>query len=118
MYYKYLYDDEKAKYEALGLYHLMDEMLLAHSKIKFVHMFCYPGDRKGVTPTDGRSIEYLFKIGTNIRPELMYLSRLEDFPKDNVIDTRLCHMAPRMHTVLCDTLYDAIKIIKMEVSSI
>jgi hypothetical protein len=116
-YYRYIYDDTKSKYEAIGLYHLMDHLSLDYPHIKFIHMFCYALHNSDQIYLDiyndpdvpnNLKYPYLFKNGVNIRPALMYMSYLDEWPDDLYYETRDCHLSQKMHNVLTETLYTAI----------
>lgn len=113
-YYSYLYDDYKATFEIQGMCHLMDHMTLEYPNIKFIHMFCYADNRApGFSMYEKNNVanlEYLyeFKNGVNIRPALMTLSYNDQWPSDFRKEKRACHMTDKMHTVLSESIYEAI----------
>jgi hypothetical protein len=119
-YYQYLFDYRKLGYEAKGLYYMIDDMAKEYPHIKFIHMYCfahqtdtsYPHMEMYEKPNyDHLEYLYTFKNGINIHPALMYLSFQDGQPedlKDDAHSGRSCHLTPKMHVKLADTLLDAI----------
>jgi hypothetical protein len=60
---------------------------------------------------DPDKMEYLheFTTGVEIRPALIHLSYLDEWPKDLSKETRCHHMTPKMHRILADTIIAAIE---------
>lgn len=131
-YYKSLFDDEKKNYELKALMHLFDYMTIEYKHIKFIHLSCFTWldqgewwgrDFKKKKPHELKYF-YDFKHGMEIRPALMYMSMMDEWPEDLSNDRRECHMTPRVNRMLADKIIDCIenyqpgKLLDMDVSLI
>lgn len=131
-YFKLLCDNEQKAYELIALMHMFDSMALEYKHIKFIHLPCFTWlkeeewwgrDFKNKKPNELRYF-YDFKHGMEIRPALMYMSVMDEWPEDLSNDRRECHMTPRVNRMLADKIIDCIenyqpgKLLEMDVSLI
>lgn len=116
-YYDHLVDHNKINYECKALMMLVDEMTKEFPKTKFIHLPCFTWDDPGqwwgdtydhVKPEQLRYY-HKFKNGMEIRPALMYLSKIDEWPKDIREDRRECHMTPRVNRLLADAIIECIE---------
>jgi hypothetical protein len=125
-------DEEKLNYEMRALMMMVDDMTKQYPHIKFIHLPCFTWLEQGqwwgrdYHTTDHTELRYHhdFKNGMEIRPALMYMSMLDDWPDDLSNDRRECHMTPRVNRLLADSIihcienYEPGKLIEMDISSI
>lgn len=115
-YYRNLYDGHKMSYELKALMNMVDEMSLQYKNTKFIHLPCFtweePHEWWGYTYFSKKSSElkyyHDFKHGAEIRPALMYLSTLDQWPRDLSEDKRECHMTVRVNRMLADAIIKCI----------
>lgn len=117
-YYRYLIDTEKNNYDLKALMLYTDEITKNYPDVKFVHMHCwsiiedlyYKGWHNHYREKKLDELDYghTFKNGAQIRPPLMYLSMLDEWPTDLARDPRICHLSKNMHTMLGKALKECI----------
>lgn len=131
-YYKCLTDQLKLDYELSALMMMFDRMTTQYPHINFIHLPCFtllePGEWWGRSYFTKKPSElkyyHDFKHGMEIRPALMYLSVLDEWPDDLKNDKRECHMTARANRLLADSIIYCIenfqpgKLIEMDVSVI
>ena len=115
-YYKHLFNAEKAVYEHIAFYYWIDNWLKEnYPNTKFIHMWGFPGtslDSNGLPPWDNPdsfSYYHTWKNGVDVKPALIHLSYLDEWPGDLTKETRCHHMTPKMHNVLANYIIDAIE---------
>ena len=116
MYYAYLFEGEKAIYEHTAFYYWLDNWLKeTYPNTKFIHMWGFPSAASAATASSDWSkpenFQYYhqWKTGVEIRPALIHLSYLDEWPEDLNKEIRLHHMTPKMHQVLANYVIDAIE---------
>jgi len=114
-YYYFVMDSEKQNYEIRALMTMFDDIVLDYPDIKFINLHSFSYLNKGESWKDYDDItklkyHYNFKNCMEIRPCLMHLSRLEDWPGDNNmhLEKRECHLSPKMHKLVADAIINAI----------
>lgn len=109
-YYRYLHDINKTDLEHSCLYHWIDTVLVPrYPNTKFIHMWGFP--KKSCDFGNPLEMEYLhdFTTAVELRPALIHLSYLDEWPGDLSKETRCHHMTPKMHRILADTIIAAIE---------
>jgi hypothetical protein len=79
---------------------------------KFIHMWGFPSAATGSADwgkTENFQYYHRWKNSVEIRPALIHLSYLDEWPKDLSKETRCHHMTPKMHRILADTIIAAIE---------
>ena len=113
MYYAYLFEKEKAIYEHTAFYYWLDNWLKeTYPNTKFIHMWGFPSAATDGTDwgkTENFQYYHQWKNGVEIRPALIHLSYLDEWPGDLSKETRCHHMTPRMHRILADNIIAAIE---------
>jgi len=132
IYLEELMDLEQKSYELTALMTLVDQISAEFPKIKFIHLPCFAKDNPGewwgayynTKKPNELNYHHNFKNGMEIRPALMWMSMLDEWPTDLSKDRRECHMTPRVNRLLADSIIHCIenyqpgKIIDMDVSLI
>jgi hypothetical protein len=113
MYYAYLFEGEKAIYEHTAFYYWLDDWLKeTYPNTKFIHMWGFPSAATGSADwgkTENFQYYHRWKNSVEIRPALIHLSYLDEWPKNLSKETRCHHMTPKMHRILADTIIAAIE---------
>lgn len=131
-YYQKLYDGHQKSYEMKALMNLFDDMCSEYKHIKFIHLPCFTwespaewwGETYKVKKPEDLVYYHNFKNGMEVRPALMYLSMLDEWPADLSQDRRQCHMTSRVNRLLADTIIQCIdnytpgKMVEMDISTI
>jgi|688.fasta_scaffold03731_9 hypothetical protein len=117
-YYRCLLDTNKNNYDLRALMLYTDELTKNYPNVKFVHMYCwsiiedmyYVGWHNHYREKKLDELDYghTFKNGVQIRPPLMYLSMLDEWPSDLARDPRTCHLSKNMHIMLGKALKECI----------
>lgn len=115
-YYDFVMDTEKQNYEIQALMTMFDDMVSNYPNTKFINLHSFSRLNKGEGWKDYDDVSklqyhYKFKNSMEIRPCLIYLSRLEDWPGDNNmhLEKRECHLSPKMHKLVADAIISAIE---------
>jgi len=125
-------DIEQKNYELTALMTMVDQMTARYPLKKFIHLPCFakdaPDEWWGTAYKTKKHTElnyyHNFKHGMEIRPALMWMSMLDEWPADLSKDRRECHMTPRVNRLLADAIIHCIenyqpgKILDMDVSLI
>jgi hypothetical protein len=109
-YYKYLHHINKTDMEHTCLYHWIDTVLVPrYPNTKFIHMTSFPARSCDFGNPD--EMEYLhdFTTAVELRPALIHLSYMDEWPGDLSKEHRTHHMTPKMHRILADTIIAAIE---------
>ena len=109
-YYTHLFDLEKADTEHSMLYYWIDkELPKKYPNTKFIHMWGFP--KKHCDYDKPEEFEYLhhFTNSIEIRPALIHLSYMDQWPKDLSKETRINHLTPIMHRILASAIINAIE---------
>lgn len=109
-YYEYLHDSNKTDMEHKCLYHWIDTVLVPqYPNTKFIHMWGFP--KKSCDFGSSTEMSYLhdFTTAVELRPALIHLSYLDEWPSDLGKETRVHHLTPKMHKILADNLITAIE---------
>ena len=114
-YQQFVYDSGKLNYELKALMTMFDDMTLEYPNTKFINLHCFSWLNQGEflnghTDVNQIKYHYRFKNSMEIRPALIYLSRLEDWPGDENmhLETRDCHLSLRMHGLLANAIMNCI----------
>lgn len=109
-YYEYLFDSRKADMEHSCFYYWVDTVLVPkYPNTKFIHMWSFSNNACDFgKPKD---MEYLheFTNAVELRPALIHLSYLDEWPNDLSEEVRINHLTPKMHKVLADNIITAIE---------
>ena len=109
-FYEYLHDAPKANMEHSCLYYWIDNVLVPkYPNTKFINMWSFSNNACDYDkPQD---MEYLHKFtnAVELRPALIHLSYLDEWPNDLSKETRTHHLTPKMHSVLANYVIDAIE---------
>jgi hypothetical protein len=109
-YYEYLYDAPKANMDHSCLYYWIDTVLVPkYPNTKFIHMWSFPNNACNFGKPQDMEYLYEFTTAVEIRPALIHLSYLDEWPNDLSKETRIHHMTPKMHNILADTIIAAIE---------
>jgi len=109
-YYQYLHDVPKADMEHRCLYYWIDTILAPkYPNTKFIHMWGFPNNVCDFGKPQDMEYLYEFTNAVEIRPALIHLSYLDEWPNDLSNETRTHHMTPKMHTALANYVIDAIE---------
>lgn len=131
-YIQHLGNTEKLNYEMKALMMLVDDMAKSYPNIKFIHLPCFTWENfdewwnltyKKKKPSD---LKYYhdFKNGMEVRPALMYMSMMDEWPSNPFEDKRECHLSSRVNRLLADKIIDCIenyhpgKLLQIDVSLI
>lgn len=117
-YYKYLIDNDKINYDLRALMLYTDELTKNYPDVKFVHIYCwsiiedivFKGWHQYYTEKSLDELDYghIFKNCAQIRPPLIYLSMLDEWPDDLAKDPRVCHLSKKMHSLVGEALKECI----------
>jgi len=109
-YYNHLHRINKTDLEHSCLYHWIDTVFVPrYPNTKFIHMWGFP--KTHVDWGDPSKMEYLhtFTTAVEIRPALIHLSYLDEWPDDLAKEQRPNHLSRKMHKILADNIIAAIK---------
>jgi hypothetical protein len=109
-YYENLYSATKSDAEHTFLYYWVDkELVPKYPNTKFIHMWGFP--KSSCDWGDPSQMEYLhtFTTAVEIRPALIHLSYLDEWPGDLANESRANHLSPKMHKILADNIIAAIE---------
>lgn len=110
LFYHRLFSIEKADMEHKFLYYWIDkELVTKYPNTKFVFMWGFPNNSSDYDNPDEFEYLYDFTNTVEIRPALIHLSYLDEWPKDLSKETRANHMTPKMHKLLADTIICALE---------
>jgi hypothetical protein len=110
IYYEYLHDSHKTDMEHSCLYYWIDNVLVPqYPNTKFIHMWSFP--KKSCDYGRPTEMTYLheFTTAVELRPALIHLSYLDEWPDDLSKEVRPNHLTPKMHKVLADNIIAAIE---------
>jgi hypothetical protein len=109
-YYQYLHDPIKADMEHRCLYYWIDTVLVPkYPNTKFIHMWGFPNNVCDFGKPNKMEYLHEFTTAVELRPALIHLSYLDEWPGDLSKETRCHHMTPKMHRILADTIIAAIE---------
>jgi hypothetical protein len=109
-YYEYLHDSPKTEMEHSCLYYWIDNVLVPqYPNTKFIHMWSFPKNYCDWGDTNLMEYLHTFTTAVEIRPALIHLSYLDEWPKDMSKESRPNHLTPKMHKILADNLIAAIE---------
>lgn len=109
-FYEHLYDTDKVYYEHVSMVHWLNDWLFEnYPDKKFIHMTGFPVNSTNFMHPE--TFEYFgrWDKGVEIRPALIHLSYIDEFPGDLSKETRGNHLSNRMHKLLTKYLIDAIE---------
>jgi hypothetical protein len=109
-YYEHLHVPIKADMEHYCLYYWIDTVLVPkYPNTKFIHMRSFPNNSCDFGKPKDMEYLYEFTTAVEIRPALIHLSYLDEWPEDLSKETRCHHMTPKMHKVLADNIIHTIE---------
>ena len=109
-YYEHLHHVIKADMEHACLYYWIDkELTPKYPNTKFINMWSFP--KKSCDFSNPNEMEYLYEFTNSVelRPALIHLSYIDEWPKDLGKEHRVNHLTPKMHKVLADNIIHAIE---------
>jgi hypothetical protein len=109
-FYEYLHDAPKANMEHLCLYYWIDNVLVPkYPNTKFIYMWSFPNNACDYDKPEDMTYLHEFTNAVELRPALIHLSYMDEWPKDLSKETRTHHLTPKMHSVLSKYVIDAIE---------
>jgi hypothetical protein len=109
-YYQHLHHITKTDQEHSCFYHWIDTVLVPrYPNTKFIHMWGFPKNYCDWGDTEQMEYLHTFTTAVEIRPALIHLSYLDEWPDDLANETRGNHLSPKMHKILADNIIAAIE---------
>lgn len=109
-YYENLYSANKSNAEHTCLYYWIDkELVPKYPNTKFIHMWGFPKNYCDWGDTNQMEYLHTFTTAVEIRPALIHLSYLDEWPDDLANESRGNHLSPKMHKILADNIIEAIE---------